>query len=140
MSGKRPAILRMAPPWAPSNPCGPAATAGLAIDSVGSTKVCLLHFAPQMRMNLVAGDCISDPIAFTGVYELAFTRVLVEIARKPGGLLVDVGANLGYFSLLWAAQRADNQAIAFEASPRNVPLLVDNLEANGLGGRVQVAR
>ena len=43
-------------------------------------------------MKLVPGDCISDPIAFTGVYDLAFTRVLVALARDPGGMLVDVGS------------------------------------------------
>ena len=64
-------------------------------------------------------------IAFTGFYELPLTRRVVNLAQK-GGLFVDVGANYGYFSLLWGAQRKGNRVIAFEASPRNH----DSIEAN----------
>jgi FkbM family methyltransferase len=89
-------------------------------------------------MKLVVGDCVSDPIAFTGIYELAFTRVLTGLACDPGGVLVDVGANLGYFSLLWAAQKPENRVVAFEASPRNVSLLTHNIETNHVSDRVEV--
>lgn len=99
-----------------------------------------LHFARDVEMRLVPGDVISDSIAFTGVYELEFTKWLVSTAREEGGVLVDVGANLGYFSLLWAAQKTDNRTIAFEASPRNLTLLEHNVHQNGYGKRVNVRR
>ncbi len=71
----------------------------------------------------------------TGVYELEATRILCRVARA-GGLLVDVGANYGYFSLLWAATRPHNLGVAFECSPRNFVPLVANCEANALKGRI----
>ena len=72
------------------------------------------------------------------MYELELTRRLCDLARR-GGTFVDVGANLGYFSLLWAAQNPGNRCVAFEASPRNLDLLRRNVARNSLGGRVEVA-
>jgi FkbM family methyltransferase len=53
--------------------------------------------------------------------------------------MLDVGANLGYFSLLWASVNPNNRVVAFEASPRNVPLLRRNVERNSCGQQVQIA-
>ena len=65
-------------------------------------KSAALRHAPRVGMELIPGDAISDCIAFTGVYELGLTRRVVELARD-GGTFIDIGANLGYFTLLWAA-------------------------------------
>jgi FkbM family methyltransferase len=97
-----------------------------------------LHFAPALTMKLVPGDVICDAIAMTGVYDLRLTRWLLRIAGDEGGVFVDVGANLGYFSLLWAARSRGNRAVAFEASPRNFDLLRHNVHESGLGERISV--
>jgi len=89
-----------------------------------------LAFAPGVRMRLVPTDEGHGCIATAGFYELPLTRTIARLGRK-GGVLVDVGANYGYFSLLWAAQKADNRVIAFEASPRNQQALRLNVERNG---------
>jgi FkbM family methyltransferase len=52
--------------------------------------------------------------------------------------MVDVGANYGYYSCLWAAANAKNRVIAFEASPRNFSALKLNLINNGLETQVDV--
>lgn len=97
-----------------------------------------LAFAPDIRMHgLLPGDVISGNIAFNGFYELALTRHIAPLARK-GGVFVDVGANMGYFSLLWAGQNPNARAIAFEASPRNVEILRNNVNLNGLGSRISI--
>lgn len=96
-----------------------------------------LGFAPGMRMDLVPGDECHGVIAFTGVYELALTRFVVQEARGRGGVLVDVGANFGYYSLLWAGQGAGCRAMAFEASPQVFPGLLNNVQTNPLSGRVK---
>jgi FkbM family methyltransferase len=88
-------------------------------------------------MDLVPGDIISGSIAFTGYYELNLTRTLWRIARR-GGIMIDVGANLGYFSLLWIAARVENRCLAFEASPRVIPLLRKNIEKNQALDRIQI--
>jgi FkbM family methyltransferase len=96
-----------------------------------------LRLAPALSMELLPGDIISDPIAMTGLWRLPFSRRLLHLAR-PGGLMVDVGANLGYFSLLWAGANQDNRGIAIEASPRNVEMLRRNVARNHFGDRIAV--
>jgi FkbM family methyltransferase len=96
-----------------------------------------LQFAPDVRMQLLPGDAISDSIAFTGTYDLRFTRVLHSLARK-GGRLVDVGANLGYFSLLWAAASRHNSVVAFEASPRTLEMLRNNVSQNRFEAQIEI--
>jgi FkbM family methyltransferase len=90
-------------------------------------------------MDLVPGDMLSGSIAFTGLYELMLTRRVVELAKESrSGLMVDVGANLGYFTLLWLAGNPQNRVIAFEPAPRNVEFLRRNLEQNSFQDRVTV--
>ena len=96
-----------------------------------------LHFAPGYRMNLWPSDEGHSNIAFTGIYEIDLSRRIAELGKK-GGLMVDVGANYGYFSLLWAAARVGNRVIAIEASPRNQESLRSNVVLNGLGQRIDV--
>jgi FkbM family methyltransferase len=96
-----------------------------------------LEFAPAMSMDLVPGDIISSSIAFTGVYELPLTRYVAGLARR-GGTMIDVGANLGYFSLLWASANDGNRCLALEPSPRVVDLLRANVNRNRLGARIEV--
>lgn len=96
-----------------------------------------LRFAPGFAMDLVAGDVVSGCIAFTGFWELDHSRELRRLARR-GGTMIDVGANLGYFSLLWAAASSQNRCVAFEASPRTVSLLRHNVAKNGCEPRIQV--
>ncbi|MEK6542454.1 MAG: FkbM family methyltransferase [Pseudomonadota bacterium] len=95
-----------------------------------------LTYAVGIRMHgLIPGDIISGHIAFNGYYELQLTREITQIAAR-GGLLVDVGANMGYFSFLWAAASQDNRIIALEASPKVADILRNNIEINGLSDRI----
>ncbi|MES2099792.1 MAG: FkbM family methyltransferase [Pseudomonadota bacterium] len=105
----------------------------------GLFQAARLHYAPQVSMRLMPTDEGHGCIALTGVYELDVTRRLVAAARG-GGTLVDVGANYGYYSLLWAAQRPANRVVAFEASPRNFAHIEGNISRNGLGSRIELHR
>lgn len=94
-----------------------------------------LVFAPAVRMDLHEGDEGHGQMAFTGFYELKLSRFLRRLG-KGGGLLVDVGANYGYFSLVWASQKPANRVVAYEASPRNQPALQANIAKNQFSGRI----
>jgi FkbM family methyltransferase len=105
-------------------------------DWLGLFEAAPLALAPRLAMyGLIPGDVISGNIAFTGFYELAASQCLVQWARK-GGLFVDVGANMGYFSLLWAGVNSAGRVIAFEAAPRNIALFQDNIRQNHLSERI----
>lgn len=96
-----------------------------------------LEFVPQISMNLMPTDVSHKMLAFCGFYELPVSRRIVKLA-KAGGLMIDVGANYGYYSCLWAANRPNNKVIAFEASPRNSSALKLNLIKNELITQVEV--
>jgi FkbM family methyltransferase len=97
-----------------------------------------LAFASGISMfNLLPGDVISGNIAFNGFYELDLTRRIVRLA-KAGKILVDVGANMGYFSLLWAGVNPLGKVIAYEAARRNILLLNNNLIENRMSDRINV--
>lgn len=96
-----------------------------------------LEFAQNGKLKLEPRDVGHQVIAFCGFYELELTRKIVQLA-KQGGLFVDVGANYGYFSCLWAASNPENRVIAFEASPRNAVPLRENIAKNHLEAQVDI--
>lgn len=67
-----------------------------------------------------------------------FTRELFENAIKPGMVVLDLGANLGYYTLL--AARAGATVIAVEPDPRSYAYLVRNVQRNGFAGQVMLVR
>ena len=96
-----------------------------------------LRLAPQFRMELLPSDVHHAAVAFTGEYEPRLGARVVELGRA-GGTMLDIGANAGYFTLLWLSAAAANRVAAWEASPRNVRLLGQNLTFNGVAGRVEL--
>jgi FkbM family methyltransferase len=97
-----------------------------------------LLFAPIGLAKLSATDIAHKHIAWAGFYELALSREIAKLARNSGGLLIDVGANAGYFSCLWASIAKNNRCLAFEASPRNVQMLRENVTSAQLASQIGV--
>ena len=55
----------------------------------------------------------------------------------PGDVFVDVGANIGYFSVLAASVVGEQGAVfGFEPDPNNYRLLCANAELNGFAGNI----
>lgn len=78
-----------------------------------------------------------DSIALLFLYKFKaneyFERLLLDLASKPGMTAVDIGANLGYFTLA-LAEKAGPQGLvlAFEPEPSNHALLRKTLDDNGI--------
>ena len=54
------------------------------------------------------------------------------VATDGGGTFLDIGANIGYFSLLTACNASEPLTVhAFEPSSEEYPYLIGNIEANG---------
>jgi FkbM family methyltransferase len=81
---------------------------------------------------------LSKVLFIYGTRELPDTYVAQNIIT-PGMVVADIGANIGYYTLL-AAQRVEDSGhvYAFEPDPRNINLLRDNLTLNGLTHRVTI--
>ncbi len=83
-------------------------------------------------MFVSGSDMIVTPhLIRIGVNEPHNSRILCSLIT-PGSIVVDVGANVGYFTIL-AAWRAwpDGAVWAFEPNPRMYRLLADNITTNG---------
>ncbi len=81
------------------------------------------------RMRLDAKD--RGELAIHGVYEPLATD-LVQAELRPGDVALDVGANIGYYTLIFARGVGPaGRVFAFEPEPGNFALLEENVAANG---------
>lgn len=96
-----------------------------------------LEFNKKLKLDLSKTDVGHQSIILNGFYELELTKSIIKLGTK-GGLLIDVGANYGYFSCLWASQNPKNKVLAFEASPVNVQPLNNNVIKNMLSEAISI--
>jgi FkbM family methyltransferase len=81
----------------------------------------------QVQLNLKA-----EKSRWLGTYEPELQATLVEFLR-PGQVIYDVGANIGYVTLMFAHHTgATGQVFAFEALPVNVERIRKNLALNAI--------
>lgn len=66
----------------------------------------------------------------TVYYEPITTMVLQELLQ-PDATFVDVGANIGFFTLIASLTKPGIKVIAFEPNPKNFRILNENIVANG---------
>ncbi len=77
------------------------------------------------------------------IYERYEPKLLEVIEKeiKPGEIVVDLGANIGYYTLIFARLVGDNGKVyAFEPDPENFALLKKNVEINGYKNVVLVQK
>lgn len=99
-----------------------------------------LRFGKGTKLyDLIPGDVISNSLAFLGYYEFSLSKQIAKIARTSDSrsVFVDVGANVGYFTLLWAANASEcSKVIAFEPVQRNITICTRNFMLNDIADRV----
>lgn len=81
---------------------------------------------------------IAPHILIDGYWEKWITDVFLSLI-KPGMNVLDIGANVGFYSLL-AAEKIGSQGslICFEANPEMSDIVFQNLQINGFGSRSKV--
>jgi len=83
-------------------------------------------------------DLQTEKDYWLGTYEVELQSAVADLA-KPGMVAFDVGANIGYVTLLLSqAVGVEGEVFAFDALPANLERLSTNLKLNGLGARVKV--
>lgn len=92
-------------------------------------------YGQNVKMDLLETDFGHRRIIMNGFYELGLSREISQLA-KNGGILFDVGANYGYYSCMWASLNSKNKVFAFEASPKNIDPLNNNILKNNLTNQV----
>lgn len=85
-------------------------------------------FGATMALHLP--DLIQENILLSGYWEPAISSYIAN-ALKPGDVFIDIGANVGYYSLL-ASHLVQNNGLvySFEASPSIFTQLTENLAIN----------
>jgi FkbM family methyltransferase len=138
-------LLRREP--SPAEWIGHSSHAGLPIDDVVTEFLTSLEFKlghadllrPDLdlleidgrKMYVYADDAGISAMLRAAPYEPDVTA-FVRSRLRPGDTFLDLGANLGHFSLLAAAQVDDGRVIAVEASSRNVVALRASIRENQL--------
>lgn len=81
---------------------------------------------------------LSPHLLMQGYWEMWITQALARLAT-PGTTAIDVGANVGYYTLLLAdAVGPEGRVIAFEPNPRIAAMLRMSVSINGFSSRVAV--
>lgn len=105
---------------------------------IGNNRV-LVELAWGGKMMVHADDLSLTPdLIIHGVYDIALTNFILKHV-KPGQTFVDVGANMGVFTILAAYQVGINgKVFALEASPKHCLLLTENLAMNYMTNQATV--
>jgi len=87
-----------------------------------------------------AGEGIDAVLLTGGVYERYETELFKKMVQD-GMVVVDIGANIGYYTLI-AAKSVGNKGIvyAFEPEPSHYKLLCDNIAVNGYTNVVPIEK
>ena len=97
----------------------------------GKTHVATAYFGADFACNL--DDLIQRYIFYFGMWEPMISHVTQQLLR-PGDVYVDVGANIGYDSLLASHCVGEGgKVVSIEASPGIFSLLADNVARNSAG-------
>lgn len=118
--------------------------AGYGIGKFYPVKFVLEHLKSDValvqghKMFLDSKDSLS--LTLNGIYE-EFETELVKKEIRRGDVVLDIGANIGYYTLLFAKLVGENgKVIAFEPDPTNFALLKRNVEINGYKNVVLVQK
>jgi FkbM family methyltransferase len=110
-----------------------AAWANTRVDPAWPKRPFITTINPErLMLEVIPSDVIGKPITRLGVYEFAVSKLVREYLR-PGDVFVDVGANIGYYTVI-AAGLVGNAGLvyAFEPSSRIRARLERNVMLNAL--------
>ena len=114
--------------------------ARLAEQAVAPARIALDFTTPTGSHRLTYAFNLASPVQrdmhalldADGFYEPE-TTILIASVLKPGDVFIDVGAHVGYFSVLAAALVGPaGQVVSFEPEPGNYAQLSEHIRLNGL--------
>ena len=85
---------------------------------------------PKFFIKLDIRDRIQFITYIDGKYTEPDTQALFRNLIEPKSCIVDIGANIGYYSLMAAAISPDSEIFAFEPLPKNVTAFKENISLN----------
>lgn len=83
------------------------------------------------RMRLSTGNAYPPLDMLAGSFESETTQLIASLVQ-PGSFVIDIGAHVGYYTLISAGLAgANGKVLAFEPDPTNHSLLLGNIALNG---------
>lgn len=98
----------------------------------------VVPFVNGSKLQIIRGRPSSTGNLYTRLSEFAEMGFVLH-ALRPGEIFVDVGANIGAFSIL-AASLGNVECIAFEPASETFPLLLENIELNRYASLIEAKR
>lgn len=100
----------------------------------------ILSEVEGIKLYLDSNSTTARDLMINGSYEKGTTRLFRDLIEE-GMVILDIGANVGYYSLI-AAQLVGEKGVvfAFEPAPDNFALLVKNIEVNGFRNIIPVPK
>lgn len=92
-----------------------------AIVRVGATR----------RFKVVTDSRFSSVVVYSGLPEWDEMNLLLRVLRPSDGF-IDIGANVGFYTVLASTIVTGGPLLAFEANPRNLDVLRDQVKLNDL--------
>ena len=93
-----------------------------AVVAVGATR----------RFKVVCDSPFSSMVVYNGLPEWDEMNFLLRVLRPSDGF-IDIGANVGFYTVLASTIVTAGPLFAFEANPRNLEVLRDQVKLNDLG-------
>jgi FkbM family methyltransferase len=85
-----------------------------------------------LKLTNINSNYLSFQLFWKGtIYYEPITTFVVQELLQTGATFVDVGANIGFYSLITSLTKPGIKVIAFEPNPKNFDILMDNIRANG---------
>jgi FkbM family methyltransferase len=102
-----------------------------SLQSISSAPLSRIHFLGAEFELHPTNKGLSEELVMYGSHEPIATSAYVE-ALAPGGHVIEIGANIGYWLLLASRKVGDTgQVMAFEPVPSNLEILKRNIERSG---------
>ena len=103
-------------------------------------KPLMMKWLDDLRVRIYPANEVYRSLFVQGVYDPNLLVAVMSLL-KEGSVLVDIGANMGLFSLLSAKQvGVQGRVLAVEPSSRDFERLVENVKLNGLEEIVTTTR
>lgn len=103
-----------------------------SVDDIAKHELALVELSGGMKLYVRSDDAVGAEMSRQGTYEPHVSQELLRLLQ-PGSVFVDVGASVGYFTILAArAVGPKGRVIACEPGPQNHSALLLNTVVNNL--------
>lgn len=95
----------------------------------------LVQTSDNFPINVYADDLIGRHILMSGGFDRSIVQILLDYSQ-PHDVLLDIGANIGYFSAVFLTHVVGGKVICIEPQPGVVDLLRKNMDQFGNRAKV----